>query len=335
MIRSITIAAGLLALVACGGDDDDDGPPDATWSLLAEGQPAALLSVWGTDADDVWVVGGRAAPGSGPIVLHHDGAAWDAIDTGEVDIDLWWVFGFDGGPVFLSGSGGAILRQAAPEQPFERFPTPGTAKVFGMWGAAPDDVWAVGGEGTGGGFAWHFDGAAWSAVEVPADLAGEGTIFKVSGRASDDVWMSCSGGSMLHWNGSALERVELEADVLFSVGTGTDRVVAVGESRSEGVVFEYDDGEWQAAPAIAGAPPWRGVAADGDRAYAVGEFGTVLRRDPSGWVSDPTALTSEDFHAAWLDPGGGLWVVGGRFDQPVTEDGVLLHKGGPVAEVPR
>jgi hypothetical protein len=325
----IATLASLCGLAACGGGDE------ASWQLVTENEPASLLSVWGTDVDDVWTVGGRAGSGNGPLVYHYDGTAWETIDTGEVDLDLWIVFGFDGGPVFFGGSAGTILRYEGGT--FERLTTPGTAKVFGMWGPAPDDVWAVGGNGAGGGFVWHFDGEAWSEVAgVPDDLVSEGTVFKVTGTAADDLYMPCSEGSILHTTGAgeAFDRDTIDADVLFSIAVGDAGYVAAGEVSSEGLIVENDGSGWVTSEGIPGAPAWRGAAASGELAYVVGEFGSVGRREGTTWEADAQDLTQEDFHAVWIDPAGGVWAVGGQFDQPVTKAGMLLHKGDEVAPLP-
>jgi hypothetical protein len=73
-----------------------------------------------------------------------------------------------------------------------------------------------------------------------------------------------------------------------------------------------------------------GVAVSDDQAYAVGEFGTVLRRGSGGWSAEKSHVTDQALHAAWIDSDGGVWAVGGRFDTPRTSAGVLIHRGDPV-----
>src|SRR5689334_14672875 len=173
---------GIALLGACGDDGGSTGP---AWGVVSEGLPAALLSVWSASATDVWVVGGDPRNNTGPIVQHYDGTAWTKLDTGQRNVDLWWVTGFAGGPVFMSGSNGTILRYQ--NGAFEKMTTPGASIVFGMWGASPTDVWAVGGNlgGGSGGFAWRFDGNTWTVfADVPADLKTGGTCFKVNGRSA-------------------------------------------------------------------------------------------------------------------------------------------------------
>ncbi len=209
--------------------------------------------------------------------------------------------------------------------------------VFGLWGAAADDLWAVGGilGGAGDGFAWHFDGAAWSATTgggVPMEIASAGTVFKVYGRASDDVWMSCTAGKMLHWDGVAFDEQDLNVPEvsLLSVSGDAERFVTVGGA-FEGVIYENEGDGWNSALDSGSSDLLTGVVVRDGQAYAVGQFGTVLRRESDGWkVDEGDQLSQENLHAAWIDPAGGVWVVGGQFDGHPTTAGVLLHRGTPL-----
>ena len=131
-------------LTGCPENGETDPiPADPAFRLLHSNLDSALLSVWGTSGSDVWTVGGDARDGTGPLVLHYDGTSWERMTTGQAQGDLWWVFGFEGGPIYMGGSGGVILRYESGM--FTLVSTPGTATVFGIWGATQDDLWAVGG----------------------------------------------------------------------------------------------------------------------------------------------------------------------------------------------
>jgi hypothetical protein len=320
---ALSLGFALLA-VACGGDD---GP---SWAVVVEDQPAALLSAWGSSATDVWVVGGDPRDGTGPLVYHYDGASWTKLDTGLRSVDLWWVTGIAGGPVFMSGSGGTILKYQ--NGTFEKLTTPGTFIVFGMWGAAPDDVWAVGGSFGGNGFIWRYNGTAWTAFpDVPPDISSQGTCWKVNGRSASDVWISATSGTTLHWNGATLERMDVPVEAsLLSVAGNSKRFVTVGGG-TNGVLYENDGSGWRSALPT-GGPKLTGVAVSEDQAYAVGEFGSVLKRGGDGsWAIDKPHVTDQNLHAAWIDPSGGVWAVGGKYDTPPMSAGVLIHKGEPVS----
>src|SRR6187397_326593 len=96
---SLIVASGWVA--AC--KPEDEGPQ---WQMVYSELDGALLSVWGTAADDVWAVG--SDPGDGPYFLHYDGAAFERLPTGETG-DLWWVTS-DGETLWACGEGGLVLR---------------------------------------------------------------------------------------------------------------------------------------------------------------------------------------------------------------------------------
>lgn len=316
--------SALMIVAACGDPEEQD----VAWVAEIENQPSALLSVWGSSATDVWAVGGDPRTGTGPLVLHYDGTGWTTLDTGVRNVDLWWVHGFANGPVFMSGSNGTILRYQ--NGTFETMTTPGTAIVFGMWGAAPDDVWAVGGNFAGGGFAWRFDGTAWTAYpDVPADIVSMGTLWKVNGRSASDLWISGTDGATLHWTGSAFERMDVGVEApLLSIAGNSKLFVTAGGS-FDGVLYENTGSGWTSA-IPSGGPRLVGAALSADDAYVVGETGTVLRRTDSGWKSETPRATTENLHAVWIDPTGGVWAVGGQYETPPMKDGVLIHKGEPL-----
>jgi hypothetical protein len=84
-------------LWAVGGDGVTDDPvllrrdPAGVWTLVAlpelhsSGDAHALFKVWGSAADDVWIVGDAGA------ALHYDGLAWTAIpDPSGIDLISVW-----------------------------------------------------------------------------------------------------------------------------------------------------------------------------------------------------------------------------------------------------
>lgn len=324
--RLILVMALTLGWVAgCGGDDAGGD----RWQVVHEGLPGALLSVWGTSAIDVWAVGGDARDGTGPVVLHFDGTSWERLDTGRTSGTLWWVFGFDGGPVYMGGDGGVILRYR--DGTFTETTTPGTDTVFGIWGASPDDVWAVGGASDArGGFAWRLEGDEWTAEPtLPGDVPDRAAVWKVYGRAADDAWLVGSSGVSLHWDGTELSPGDTGVgSSLFTVHANADRYAAVG-GLANGIIVENEGGEWHNVTLDPAMPSLSGVClGSGDSGFAVGSYGGVYARDASGWQMVDTGLDlDQNLHAVWLDPAGGVWAAGGQTFSPPLVDGVLIHRG--------
>lgn len=332
---SALLAATALSFAALGCSDESspsgtgDGP---TWAVSQEDLPGALLSIWGTSASDVWVVGGDARDGSGPLALHYDGSKWNRVVTGETQGDLWWVFGFPGGPIFMGGAGGVILRYE--DGGFTRMTTPGVDTVFGIWGSSPTDMWAVGGSFGSSGFAWRLTGGdTWEAESsLPAEVASSASIWKVFGRSANDVWLVGSNGVSFYWDGTALSQKQTGVgSSLFTVHGNADRFVAVGGQVS-GIIVEDAGSGWQSVTDTAEYGVVGVMLGAGDSGYAVGQYGTVYARSAAGWALEETGLAiQQDLHGVWLDPDGGVWVAGGQTASFPLTDGVLVHKGDPIA----
>jgi hypothetical protein len=317
----LTISAAAHALTACGDDDGGDQP--AAWQKVQEELDGALLSVWGTAEDDVWTVGGDPS-GDGATVLHWDGSAWETVTVDGAG-DLWWTFGFEGGPVFAGGAGGRVLENDGGG--FDPRETPlATSAVFGIWGCSPDDVWAVGGAigGGMGGFAWHLEGGEW--VDHPLPEEEVRPVWKVIGKSCDDVRFVGEGGLSFTWDGSGFNPESTGVgESLFTVATDGDCYYAVGGIA--GIILEDCGSGWEDVSPD-GAPGLNGVCAAGGEVHASGQFGAIYTRGEDGvWVEDVTPPTSETLHSCWVDPEGGLWAVGGQVLAFPLIRGVLVYRG--------
>ena len=334
------LVAALLPLVlgvaaACGGDNsgDDDGSDAGNdagagpWEVVQQGLPGALFSIWGTASDDIWAAGSDTGL-RGPLVEHYDGTTWRDLDTGMAG-DLWWVFGFPGGPVYLGGSGGTILLWQDGQFTRMATPTQGVT-VFGIWGCSPDDVWAVGGEegGQRGGFAWRLQGDTWLPADgFPAEVGDADAVWKVYGRSCDDVWMVGTAGLAIAWDGQSFGAVQRVAGAsLFTVHASSDRFVAVGGGIAGGLVVENGGSGWaDASPS--GIDRAVGVCLTEDGGFASGWYGMMLVRQDGEWTPEDTGLVLEQtLHSVWVDPDGGVWAVGGQVLAPPFDDGVMIHR---------
>ena len=336
MLRSGLRSVIPLALILLTGCPEKKTEPGATWSVVTSGLREALLSVGGTSAQDVWAVG--ADKGQGPLVLHYDGTAWTQHQTGQRG-HLWWVHPFADGSAFMGGGSSTILRWDGAG--FERMQTPGVASytIFGLWGARPDDVYAVGSVSSRNGFIWHYDGASWSEVAVPAGLPEYDSrdvpgFFKVWGDGEGTVFV-CGGRGVLLASraGGPFELVPTGTELaLFTVTGDGERMVAVGGG-TQAVLLEGPlAGPIEARP-IEGPALLQGVALDADgQGYAVGEGGQVFVRDGDAWrrVATGLELDIQSLHAVWIDPDGGVWAAGGDVLGASLDAGVLVHAGGAV-----
>lgn len=317
----------LLVLSACTGDKLDDTATVAdAWTLAADGMDAAWLSVWGSAADDVWVVG--ADPGDGPAVAHFDGAAWSTLATGTTG-DLWWVTSTSVDTLWMGGEGGRVLRYSRATSAFVETMLDPAITVFGVWGTSDDEVWAVGGDvtvGSHGAQVWRFDGASWARVDVPSEAAAAVAVYKVWGRSASDLYAVGTEGIGLRWDGSAWAMLDTGTDRnLFTVHGTASEEIAVGGQFSGTLVA--GSGAWSdQTPTL--APQVNGVYAGGAAPVAVGAGGVVYVREGSTWVEDPRGrVTDRDLHAVWVDPDGGIWTVGGNLSSFPLDQGIVAYGG--------
>jgi hypothetical protein len=316
-----------------------DTTPRGTLQPVLENLPAAVLSISGTAPTDVYAVGADPQDGNGPYVIHYDGSGWTRLKTGTSG-DLWWisVTPIDG-DFYMAGAGGLILQFDPSSGKFTQQTTPdNTSQLFGVWGTAANNLWAVGGDSQNQAVLWHYDGMHWTSVDVSSQLpSGEGstTLYKVWGRSASDVFAVGETGIVLHYDGTNWSAVSSGvSNALFTVhGNGT-RLAAVGGFFLTGIVLEQKtDGSLAFdMHTPSGTPQLNGVfVPPNGNAVAVGNSLSVAARDSSGWslVNDGTSETQgRDFHGTWVDADDGIWAVGG--DLSTLKKGILSY-GGPDA----
>ncbi|MFW6050061.1 MAG: hypothetical protein ACODAU_02735 [Myxococcota bacterium] len=298
----------LMGAGACG-----DGT-DRTWREAFDASEAGwLLNVGGPAEGPLWAVGGTPTDG---VVLEESDEGWAPRALGvEVPL-LNWTHAFGPDDRFVVGNGGTVLRYDGDG--FERMATPTTEDLWGVWGAAPDDVWAVGGSGRTGSVATvlHFDGASWETeVLPPLQRTGVRAFFKVWGTAANDVWVVGQAGAVVHWDGSQWTEhlVGVSDDLISLWGTGPDRVAVVG-GRSNGVVAVWD-GEGWSSESVAPLPGLNGVWMRRDGvAHVAGIDGTLATVDPGTFAwEEADAGTRTTFHSVF-GRDGRLWAVGGNLE---------------------
>jgi hypothetical protein len=314
--RGVALATRLLAR--------QDARP-ASWSAPLSGLGGALLSVWVEPGPTPAVYTVGAADADGPIFLRCGGEGWVRLPVAPAG-DLWWVTGV-GDAVFACGTQGSVVRYD-PAQGAVTDLSVGVADatLYGVWGAAKDDVWAVG-RGAGGGPAiFRRDAASWSVPALPPAVGGR-AFYKVWGTAADDVWFCGEAGLLVHWDGAAFSVVDSGTpESLFTVH-GTSPEIAVGGT-VQPTILERGALGWNLATLPQGSESLRGVfvPAHGD-AFASGVGGTLLERTSGQWrrVTGMPQTAANDYHAVHVDDQGGVWVTAG--DVISLKKGALLYHG--------
>ena len=327
----------------CGEDPAEDAPPadSRTWQVVQQSLPGALLSIWMSDADDVWIAGANPGDGGGPMVINVKQGQAFRLNAG-VEGDLWWVFARDAQSVWFVGEAGLILRYDRAADTFTQLPSPTEATLFGAWGAATGPLFAVGGFIAPGddrpGVVVRIDGdSAQVVADIPASPIPKEAWFKVWGSAANDIWVIGDWGSVMHYDGAAwtLDALADSPRLVTLHGDGDD-VVIVGGGQSA-AIFERGADRWDAATAPERAPALNGVfVTGGGHAVGCGRSAAVVERQDGAWIRLPTPDAPPgttpgqiDWHAAWIDGAGDIWVVGGDLLSPETMNQGAVMRYGP------
>jgi hypothetical protein len=302
---------------------------------VLEQLPAALLSVSGRSPTDVFAVGADAEDGKGPLVLHYDGTDWRRLESGATG-DLWWISTAPvDGDFYLAGTDGQVLQLDPDTRAFTPRNTPGSHLLFGVWGSAADNLFAVGEDPNNpdtSGVVWRFDGDAWTAQDLsgvrPGGIPG---LLKVWGRGPNEVYAVGRRAFAMRFDGESWSEIPVSGipntRPIFTVHGNEALTVASGGFFSEGALLELQSGMFTNR-AQSGAVQQNGIFVPPDgRAVGVGNGLSVSVREESGWqtvveAADPV----RDYHAVWLDPENGVWAVGGDLTIDLI-DGILSYGG--------
>lgn len=313
--------------------DASTGEPMEGWaaSLEVGDETGAFFSVWGPEPSLVYAAAGQPLAGglSRGALWRWDGQSWSTATLPADVPGLNWVFGVGTRRVIV-GELGVILMRDGDEGEWIQQGCGTVLPLWGVWGAAVDDVWAVGGDGFNRDpIACHFDGRAWTRTDFP-DLAIEShALYKVWGTASDDVWAVGDAGLLLHYRGPAEGWVEVpsgtDSDLISLWGRSPDDILAVG-GRTTAVLSRYDGAQWttQQEPAL---PGLNGVwmAPDGTSTVVGPQGGLGLVAAGALSVEVEEAGTGLALHGVYGFPGVERWAVGGSLDMAPPYVGVILH----------
>lgn len=294
-----------------GGESSSNGWAPAEFDASAFGW---IMNVHGPASGSLYAVGGEFNETGGRMV-HYDGSAWSPVDLSGSYPLLNWVYAFSDDDVIVVGNGGTVLRWDGSDWAENTVPT--EQDLWGVWGAAPDDIWVVGGNGTeeSDRVVLRFDGSDWTEAEIP-ELARPGVaqFTKVWGSSADQVVIVGQKGAVLRWDGTEFteDGTGLGVDLVSVWGVGPDRFAIAG-GRGNGVVARWDGNDWATYGQEDYIPGLNGVwMGDEQTIYVAGTQGELGRLDFDTLQYERIEVDTElDFHAIFGRAGGTITAVGG------------------------
>jgi len=338
-----TLLIGALVITSgCGSTSpvENKPPPPAEALTLAQDlvpvsgtSNAAFLSVWSAGSENVWFAGGSTGDASGLIArLDGDVIRREPTPPGPL---LWWLFGIDTERIWAVGEHGRILKRNENGWTDESPTLDERSVLWGVWGAGPNDLWAVGGSVRRNGpkgLVLRSDGRGdWTRIEdaaIPTDL----NLYKVWGTAADNVYIVGEGGVVIHWDGTGFSRVDTGVlDLIFTVhGQTNGPIIAVGGLMS-GHIFRANENQW-VDESVTGTPGLNGVFVRKDGlVLATGNRGIVLLRSQEGhWypiqLDARQIIGGRTLHAVLSQEH--VWSVGG--DMNTLTDGLIITDRRPL-----
>jgi hypothetical protein len=169
------------------------------------GGSAVVHGIWGSSADDVWIVADNRDAASWQLGYTAHGRragdggtelAWTEVDS-QSSVVLGAIWGSSANDVWAVGDKGTLRHITTSATQWQVIESPTTEALHGVWGTGPADVWAVGDFGT----ILHFDGMAWSASTAAFAVGKKRPhLYGVWGSGPSDVWI-VGDGVALHYTG--------------------------------------------------------------------------------------------------------------------------------------
>jgi len=197
--------------------------------------PGTLSAMHGTGTD-LWGVGS-----SGLVVHTVNGSLVLANNTGLSGYNLHEVFSFGPNDVWVTTNGiNSAAHWNGTTWALHMMPSTAVyADCAGLWGAAPNDVWAVCTRGD----LIHWDGTAWTKATSPTTE----TLQDIYGFAANDIWAVGNNNTLLHYNGTSWSRVTppTSGALIGLWGSAPNDVYAVGsKTLGGGRVLHYNGSAW-------------------------------------------------------------------------------------------
>lgn len=253
----------------------------------------------------------------------------------------------------------ATVRADAPvSRGFSPNPSPEYSVLNSVSAISSDDAWAVGNyeidEATAAQCALvlHWDGEAWSQVDIPISSSTESELLGVSALSSSNVWAvgyylneatGRGNALILHWDGLAWSQID--GPFPGSTGSGLRAVDAVADDDvwavggyygadsdhvNETLILHWDGKAWSRVKSPSPRPFFNTVAAvsvaSAREAWAVGHYGSdqqglLLHWDGVAWSKVRCPVPDALLLGVYSESRSNAWAVAG---------GLILHWNGSV-----
>ena len=213
--------------------------------------------------------------------------------------------------------GNTLARYDGSSWQLEDLSGAGVSSASAVWGASRDDLWVGGDQST----AAHWDGGVWTRFTI----AGTDN-HALWGSGPDDVWVA-SVFDVGHWDGiewQLEEQLDWGGEAIF--GFGPDDVWVADDSE----LWHLSGGTWTLTEpdGLAGATTLWGPAPDD--LWGAGDFGAIVHYDGDGWTTVQSQGIGSPFLRSFADIHGSsatdIWAVGSELGEGGSAAIVYRHR---------
>lgn len=182
---------------------------------------------WSANPQNAWVVGLCWA------YQRFEGGLWTSTDC-KNDGSGMAIWGSQRSPLLTVGTGGYFHLYHPWGWETQKLPI--DSDLWDVWGASPQDIYAVGEYGK----IMHYNGSTWSQLQ---GISNRQALNAIWGASAQDIFIVGDFGTILHYNGSGwVEQNSGTQETLFGVwGMSGGDVYAVG---MHGTILHYDGTAW-------------------------------------------------------------------------------------------
>jgi len=292
----------------------DNGIDGISWSAQTSGTAETLNIIWGSSANDVYIVGE-----TGTILRStNGGTTWTPQTSGTTET-LHAVWGSSANDVYISGALGTILHSTDSGTTWTPQTSGVTEPLTFIWGSAANDIYACGTVGTilhstDGGTTW-----------TPQTSGTTETLRGIWGSSANDIYISGDNGTILHSTDSGTTwtpQITGTTEILKGLwGSAANDIYASGIS---GVIIHSNDNgaTWTARTSGVTEPLafiWGSAAND---IYICGTTGTMLHSVDGGHTWNQKSVPAGDYQGLYGFSSNDVYSCG--------SSGIISHAGfGP------
>jgi hypothetical protein len=254
------------------------------WTIDTLGQPGDLLyDVWGLDENNVYAVGGVHLPEGASIIIKWNGEKW--LPFSPYPLTANSIFGFAANDIWVVGGvtfGYAAHWNGSVWEEYSFYPPPEDT-VWGLrsvWGSSPDDVWAVGAQGT----IIHWDGSEWEKIQSPTSMY----LIDIYGTSSSNIYAVgatlTNEYELLHFDGNSWKLISNQ----IPISAMMFRSIWIDKSGSGFIVgnrgLHYNGSTWSLIPDNRFVRLQRVRGSGMNNVFAGGQYGNLLHYNGIEWT---------------------------------------------------